>query len=99
MKDSRSRSWSRYISTCLLVGKTVESLQHQNAEHQHGIVGRASAAAAVRPHQRRIQHRTEDLEVDHGREALQRIASSRKCGIPLIHIKEARLTCHRHCLR
>jgi hypothetical protein len=99
MKDSRSRSWSRYISTCLLVGKTVESLQHQNVEHQHGIVGRASAAAAVRPHRRHIQHRTEDLEVDHGREALQWVTGRREGRVPLVHIKEARLTCHHHCLR
>jgi hypothetical protein len=57
------------------------------------------AAAAIRPRQRRIQHRAGDFEIDHGREALQRIASRGESRVPLINIKEARLTCHRHCLR
>jgi hypothetical protein len=77
----------------------IERLPHQDAEHQHGITGRASTAAAIRPRQRRIQHGAEDLEVDHCCEPFQRIAGCGERRIPLIHIEEARLTRHYHCLR
>ena len=83
----------------LLVGQAVEGLQHQDAEHQHRIIGWAPAAAAIRPRQRRTQHRAEDLEIHNGRETLQRVAGGREGSIPLIHIEEARLTCHCHCSR
>jgi hypothetical protein len=78
----------------LLIREAVERLQHQDAEHQHRIIGWTSTAATIRSRQRRIQHRAEDLEINHRREALQRIARRRQGRIPLVHIEEARLPCH-----
>jgi hypothetical protein len=54
------------LELSLFVGEAVERLQHQDPEHQHGIIRRAPTAAAVRTRQCRIQHRAEDLEVHHG---------------------------------
>jgi len=45
----------------LVVGQRVEGLQHEEAEHQHRIPGRAPTAAAVGARQYRPQLRAERL--------------------------------------
>ena len=57
-----------------VIRQRVEGLEHQDLEHQHGIVGRASSLEPVRPLQRREQGSAKDLEVDQLREPYQGIA-------------------------
>jgi hypothetical protein len=78
----------------LVVRERVQHLQHQALEHQHRIVWRPPAPGAVRALERGVQLRPEELEADHCRQPLERIARRRQCRIPLVQIEQARLSRH-----
>ena len=88
MNESRSLD----LVLGLVVRERVERLQHQHLEHQHRIVGRPAAPGPVRAIERRVQLGPEQLEVDHRRQPLERIARRRQRRIPLVQIEEPRLT-------
>ena len=79
----------------LVVGQRVERLQHQDAEHQHRIVGRPAALGAVAAAERGLELGPEQLEVHHRRQPLQRVARRRQPLKPLIRVEEPALTRHR----
>jgi hypothetical protein len=72
------------------------SLQHHDLEHQHRIVRRPAALGRIRARQRSLQLRSEQLEIGHQRQSLERIARRRQRRIPPLPVKEPRLTRHLH---
>jgi hypothetical protein len=80
----------------LVVRQRVQGLQHQNPEHQHRVVGRPPALAAIGALQGRLELGPEQLKVDDLRQPLQRVTGSRKRPVPLVQVEETRLSRHSH---
>ncbi len=68
----------------LVVGERVERLEDQNFEHQHGVIGRATALHAIRALQRRPESGPENLEIDRFLQPRQRIADFRELLVTLV---------------
>jgi hypothetical protein len=79
----------------LIVRQRIQRLQHKHPEHQHRVVGWATATAAVGSVQPSLQVGPEHLEVHHSLQALQRITRHRQRSQPLVRIKETSLLRHR----
>jgi len=82
----------------LIIRQCVESLQHKDAEHQHGIIRGATTSAAIGALQGSFQISAEQLEVHQSLQPLQRITRRRQRTQPVLRIKETRLRNHRRFL-
>ena len=78
----------------LVVREIVERLQHQNLEHQHRIVGRATALATIGAAQRSQKRLAEEPELHQRANPLQRITRGRQNLVAMIEIEETTLTGH-----
>ena len=77
-----------------VVAQAVLRLDHQDLEHQHRVIRRTAATAAVRIRQRRLQVPPEQLEIHRRRIGLELIANVAQTLQALLSVKQARL--HRH---
>ncbi len=78
----------------LLISQIVERLQHQDLEHQHGIVGLAAGVALPRLGRQpdhRLDLAPEALERHGGVDHLERITLGTDCIKPLVEIVKAHL--------
>ena len=82
MTLTRSRSWSS--------ARSVERLQHEDADHQHRVPRRAPDVASVGARQRRLRLRAERLSVHHGVQVFQGIARGRTPPQPLLRANKTR---------